>query len=121
MADIGFLRQRAKSIPDDTTRRAVLDIVETLATQTSLGAPDHQKKATNFQAFYLEGTTSTTADQEFSMVHGLKRTPVVVLQVLNPQSVDARMVRLKTTRAADTNRIYLSSPDAGAAITVLVE
>lgn len=121
MADVGYLRRVAKSVPDEATRKALLAYAESLAVELDFGAPDHQQKARNFQMYFVEGTTSTTVDQEFSIVHGLKRNPVLVFQALNPQTVNTQAVRLKVTRAADSNRLYLSSPDAGAPITLLVQ
>ena len=123
MPDIGDLRRLAQGVPDQTTRRVLTEIAELLVGRggVEVGVPEHQTRSKNWASYYLTGTTSTTADQEFSIAHGLGRAPYVILPVLDAQTVNARAVRLKTTRAADSQRIYLSSPETGAAITLLVE
>lgn len=123
MSDIGDLRRLCQGIPDATTKRVMTEVVELLVGRggIQLGAPDHQTRAKNLTAYYLDGRTSTTADAEFSVLHGLGKTPYVALAVLPLDTVGARTVRLRTTRAADSQRIYLSSPDTDAPFTVLIE
>lgn len=86
-----------------------------------IGGVAHQEKAVNFRWIRLDGTTSTTANAEFSIVHGAGQTPLYVLPFAPLDSTGSWITRLKVTRVADANRIYLSSPDTNAAFSVLVE
>jgi hypothetical protein len=85
------------------------------------GPIEHQKRAENFAGVYLDTTTATVADDEFNVAHGLGGKPRVMWQVLDPQALGAKVVRLEVSRIADERRIYLRSPEAGAAITLYVE
>lgn len=85
------------------------------------GPVEHQTRTENFAGIYLNVTTSSTADAEFSVAHGLPATPKVMWPVLDPYVVGSRAVRLEVSRAADSRRIYLRSPEASAAITLYVE
>lgn len=85
------------------------------------GRPGHQEQAENLQAVFLQGTTPAVANTEFSIEHGLATTPYLVIPVLDLQTVGSTVVRLQVSRAPDERRIYLQSPDASAAITVLCE
>lgn len=85
------------------------------------GAVAHQQRAENFAGVFLNSTTSSTANDEFNVAHGLPTTPKVVWQVLNPASTGSRIVRLEVARAADGQRLYFRSPEASAPITLYVE
>jgi len=121
--DIGDLRRLVGGVQDQNTKRILTDLVETMFGRGGVqwGAVDHQQRAKNFTGFYLEGTTSTTADAEFSIAHGLGAKPYVALQVLPLDSTGGQIVRLRTTRIADSQRVYLASPDTGKPITIYVE
>lgn len=121
--DIGDLRRLVAGVPDPTTKRILTELVETMFGRggVQFGAVSHQARAKNLTGFYLEGTTSTTADSEFSIAHGLGRTPYIALQVSPLDTVGAKQVRLRVTRAADSQRIYLASPETAAPVTLLVE
>lgn len=86
-----------------------------------VGLPGHQKPAENFSWIELDFVTSTTAGQEFSIAHGLSSPPRVAFPCLDLTSSGTQLVRLRTTRAADAKRVYLSSPDTNAAATIFVE
>ena len=85
------------------------------------GPVEHQKRAENFAGVYLNATTGTVADSEFTVAHGLQGKPRVMWQVLDPQAVGAKVVRLEVSRAADLRRVYLKSPETSAPITLYVE
>lgn len=106
---------------EDKMRLALRYAFEHVIDQGQIGAIGNQEKATNFRWYRLDGTTSTTANAEFTVAHGLGVAPHHFLPYVPVTSSGAQMVRLKATRAADATRLYLSSPDTGAAFSVLVE
>ena len=121
MADKGFIRTLTASIPDQTTRRVVQQSFEHVLDNMRLGVPEHQTRAVNSQQYWLVGTTSTSANTEFSLEHGLPSAPRYLIPTLDLSQPGAKIVPLTVTRAADARRIYLSSSDTNASITVLVE
>ena len=78
-------------------------------------------RAENAQLYALSGTTSGTANAEFSIAHGLSSAPYLLIPILALDTVGQQLVPLKVTRAADSQRIYLSSSVTSAPIRVLVE
>lgn len=85
------------------------------------GPISHQTKSENFQAYYVLSTTASTANDEFSVTHGLGRTPYLIVPVLPLDQVGAKTVRLQVSRAADGQRVYLKSPEVSAPIALLIE
>src|SRR5688572_754728 len=120
MADVAFI-EAAFGGTDKETKKASVEAFRYVLGNLNLGAPEEARRSKNFQWYWFSATTSSVANQEFSIAHGLQRTPSVIIPVLNVANVGARIVNLQVTRAADMNRIYLSSPSTSAAITVLVE
>ncbi len=121
MADKGYIRTLTASIPDATTRRVVQQAFEHVLDNFRLGVPEHQTRAVNSQQYWLSGTTSSVASQEFSIAHGLPATPRYVLPVLDVSQAGAQLVPLEVARVADGQRVYLKSTSTSAAITLLVE
>lgn len=122
MANIGDIRGLLGGIPDPTTRRILVEAFELVMGKGGLtfGDPDHQRRATNFRATYQAVTTATSTG-EFSLVHGMESAPTVAIPVLDVGQPGAQLVSLQVTRAADSKRIYLTSPSTGARVTLLVE
>lgn len=121
MADIGYLRSLAKAIPDPTTQKAVLQIVEHLGGTLAFGAVDPmKKKATNFQMFHQPSTTAASTG-EFTIAHGMDTVPQIAIPVLDLSQVGAKIVPLEVTRVADSRRLYLKSTSTGAVFSLLVE
>jgi hypothetical protein len=85
-----------------------------------MGVPDHQTRATNFQAYFEQSTTASDTG-EFSFAHGLGQTPHLAIPVLDLSQPGARMVPLEVSRAADGRRVYLKSTSTSAPMMVLVE
>jgi len=120
MADASYIKSLFGSTPDAVKQAAEAAFTYLLG-NLRLGPFTQSKRATNFQWYWLSGTTHADANTEFSVAHGLGRTPYIVLPVLPLDQVNARTVSLQVTRAADANRIYLSSASTSAAIALLVE
>ncbi len=78
-------------------------------------------RGANLRWFPLSATTPSTPFEEFSIPHGIGTTPYNLIPCLPLDGVGGRMVDLSVTRAADVQRVYLSSSVADAPITVFVE
>lgn len=106
---------------DSLIKKALIAVFDYVLKNLRFGRPGHQEKTENFQASYVEGTTHSTADTEFSILHGRETAPYLAIPVLDLQAVGSRMPVLEVTRAADANRIYLSSPEEDIPITLYLE
>lgn len=120
MSDIGALRSFLGGLPSDI-KQAMTNYTNYGFKNIRVGLPGHQKPAENFSWSQCDGTTSTTANQEFTIAHGLSAPPRVAFPCVDLTSSGTQMVRLRTTRPADSKRLYLSSPDTNAAFTIFVE
>jgi hypothetical protein len=120
VADIAYIKSVFGGTPDAVKRAADQAFTYVLGNLT-LGAPEEARRAKNFQWYWFSATTSSVANQEFSIAHGLGRVPNVIIPVLPLNTVGARVVDLSVSRAADAQRVYLKSSSTSAPITVLVE
>lgn len=120
MADIGLLRQKAKAIPDPTTRSLMVEIVEELNRLAFGGVDTDNPKATNF-ALYHQAATTGGSTSEFSLAHGMDRTPHLAILTLDLTQPGATLVPLEVGKAADGRRIYLKSTSTGRPFSLLVE
>lgn len=75
------------------------------------GPVDHQKKAGNFDAFWVNSTTAASTG-EFNVAHGMGRAPYLAKVVMDLTAVGAGMPILRVSRAADGQRVYFKA-DAG--------
>ena len=121
MADATYLSQLVRPLDkDDALSRAFHAAFDGAIT---FGRPLGQ--STNHALIFLEGRTHETANTEFSIQHGLNRVPYALhLQSLpldGNGSIGFSIVPLTVTRAADAQRIYLSSSVEDARIRVGVE
>lgn len=120
MADIAYIKSVFGGTPD-AVKKAAEQAFTYLLGNLTLGAPEEARRSKNFQWYWFSGTTSSSANTEFSIAHGLGRVPGVVIPVLPLSEVGSQIVPLTVSRAADVNRIYLKSSSTSAAFTVLVE
>lgn len=120
MAQVSYINQVLAGFPADQ-RKALQLAFEYVLTNLRFGQPDSTERAENLQLYYFDATTPAVANTEFSIAHGLASAPYNMLQVLPVGVVGKQIVPLRVTRAADGNRIYLSSSVASAAITVAIE
>lgn len=120
MADIGLIESELGGLPADL-KRALMASFRYVLGNLSFGAiSDERTRATNFQAYYVSGTTPAVAQTEFSLAHNLGTTPNVLFPVAALNQVGAQIVPLTIARAADAKRIYLKSSASSAPITVMV-
>ena len=120
MATPGYVDVLLNSL-DAPLKVAFKQVFDYVLRNLRFGPVVHQARTENFQAYYLTGTTPADANQEFSIAHGLGRVPYVLMPVASLDSVGQALVPLTVSRAADANRIYLTSSSTSAAIAVLVE
>jgi hypothetical protein len=121
MADLGYVNSLLSAIPDATTKRVMQDVCKHILTNLRFGVPEHQTRAVNHQAYWLNSTTPATANEEFSIAHGLPSTPHYALPVLELDKPGAQTVSLTVSRAADSKRVYFKSASTSAPILLLVE
>jgi hypothetical protein len=96
---------------DDPIKKSFTNIFRYLVPNTKWGPISHQAKSENFGGVYLQSTTATSTS-EFSIVHGLGRTPYLMAPVADLTAVGSGMPTLRVSRAADGSRVYLKA-DAG--------
>ena len=120
MATAGFVEALLGSL-DANTRKAFRAVFDYILRNLRIGQPIHGTPSENFQGYFYEATTDAVANTEFSIAHGLGKTPYLVLPVLPLNTVGAKIVPLTVTRAADASRIYLSSSATSAAVVLYVE
>ena len=120
MASKGYIESLLNALPDDV-KTPVTQAFRHVMDNLSLGLPDPAKRATNFRWYRFDATTSSVANTEFSIHHGQGSLPLVCWPVMFLDSSGGQVVRLKVTKPADAQRIYLSSPDTSASISMLAE
>lgn len=120
MADIGAVRGYLGGLPTEM-KLALTNVFTYTLKNIRVGLPGHQKPAENLSWLQLDGTTSTTANQEFSIAHGMQAAPRVAFPCLDLTSSGTQLVALTTTRPADSRRVYFKSAVTNAAFTIFVE
>ena len=120
MANASYVASLVGNLPAEH-KLAWKRVADYVLANLRFGPVAHQTRTENLQAYYLTATTPATANQEFSIAHGLHRTPYVLLPVLSLDSVNQAIVPLSVSRAADDYRVYLKSSSTSAAIAVMVE
>lgn len=110
MAQIGFVTSLLGGL-DAGLKRALTEIFQYILPNNRFGPVAHQTKSESFQAFYVNSTTAASTS-EFSILHGIGRTPYVAVPVIPLDQVGAKTVLLTVSRAADAQRVYLKA-DAG--------
>lgn len=120
MASKGYVETLINALPEGV-KNGVTSAFRYVLDNLAIGLPDSGKRATNFRWYRFDAVTSSVANTEFSIHHGQGASPLVCFPVMFLDSSGGQIVRLKVTRAADAQRIYLSSPDTGASLSVLAE
>lgn len=119
MANIGYVESVLGPLPaahKGPLKSAFEHVIKDLA----FGPFEDGARVTNLQAVWLTGTTSTTANQEVSVLHGLERTPSFAVPVLPLATVNSQAPVLTVTRAADGTRVYVSSASTNVTFALLV-
>jgi hypothetical protein len=120
MASKGYVETLLNALPDNV-KGPVTNAFRHVLDNLSIGVPDPMKRSVNFRWTRFDAVTSSVANTEFSIHHGLGQVPLLCLPVAWLDSSGGQMVTLKITRPADAQRVYLSSPSTGASVSLLVE
>jgi len=120
VADKGYVGTLLNALPD-SAKNVVTQAFRYVLDNLSIGQPEDMQRAVNFRWYRFNSTTSRVANTEFSIHHGQGTKPISCWPVMFLDSSGGQLVRLKVTRAADAQRIYLSSPDTGASVSILAE
>jgi len=121
MATLGFVETLLNGLPDATTKVVLKQVFTEILKFERFGPLLHQEPTQVGQRVYLESTTPSTADKEFSIVHGLGRPPYLAVKVLPLDSSGYEDVPLINSRSADAQRLYLRSTSSRAAFFLMVE
>lgn len=109
MAASGGAETLLNGLKDDV-KRVLVEYTRFFLPNLRIG-PLETAKAENFSAFKITSTSGTSTG-EFSVEHGMGRTPYLAIPVVDLSAVGSRFLQLSVTRAADDRRIYLK-PEAG--------
>jgi hypothetical protein len=120
MAQPSFIHALNGSLPQDI-KRSQQQVWDYALANLRFGQPEAEERSENLQAYYYAATTPAVANTEFSIPHSLGRAPYLLIPVLPLNDVNAQIVPLTVSRAADSARIYLKSSATSAPIRVLVE
>ena len=120
MANASYVKSLFGGI-DATLKRALDQAWDHILTKNlRFGRPTHMEASENLRGYFYTATTPAVADTEFTIAHGLGVVPYLLIPVLALDE-GAKLVRLTVTRSADASRVYLSSPDTNAPVTILLE
>lgn len=111
MASLGFIKTLLNGIEDVKTRQVLTSCFEEVMRQARIGDSD---KAENFAWFQVEGVTSSVANQEFSVLHGMEVAPNRFIPSIRLDTVGAQLVPLVMSRAPDNRRAYFKSSSTSA-------
>lgn len=120
MANAGYVTSLLGGL-DPEDRASWKRVWDHVLADIAFGAAEDREAAENLRGHFYTSTTPSTANTEFSVAHGLGAAPRLAFPVLPLNTVNAQSVNLKVTRAADSQRIYLSSPSTAAVIFLYVE
>ncbi len=122
MADLGRISSLINSFPVEL-RPPMLRLFQAFLKDLRFGhsTGSQPDPLMNFAGGFFQATTPHVAGTEFSIAHGFGRTPYLAVPCLPLDQVGASVVPLQVTRAADANRIYLSSTFADTAFTIMCE
>lgn len=117
MASKGYIDTLLNALPAEI-KRVLVPAFQYQSDNWKVGT---SARATNAQWYRIESTTASVAGTEFSVKHGLGAAPHTLIPILNLQEQGAQLVPLTVSRAADAERVYLSSTHASAVISFFVE
>lgn len=121
MADQGYVEALLAGLEDGGQRRVFSAIFKYVLKSIRFGRAEDEMPSTNLGGGFFAATTPGVANTEFSIVHSFGHPPYLLIPVLPLDQVGATIVPLRVERAADNNRIYLSSSETDQPIIVFLE
>ena len=107
MASLGGIEALLGSL-EASTKKVLTEVVRALVPNLRIGPLD-VAKAENFAAYKITSTTAASTG-EFSVEHGIGRTPYLAQQIVDLSVIGAGLgVPLTVTRAADERRLYFKT------------
>ena len=122
MADYGEIQTIINGFPENL-RPKMLEFAKAVL-KMRFGHPTgttSSEKLVNFSGAFLHGTTPATPGDEFTIAHDIGRAPYFGLIGLRFDAVGSSVVPLTVSRAADNHRVYLTSTEANAPVTLFAE
>jgi hypothetical protein len=122
VADSGFIESEIKSLPVEL-RAKMLRIFRAFLKDIRFGHPtgDVPDPMVNMAGGFYHGTTPATPGNEFTIAHGFGRVPYLAVPVLRLDAVGSSLVSLTVSRAADDKRVYFTSTEASAPVSLAIE
>lgn len=124
MSSTGYLESLLNPLPADQ-RRTWIGFVREAFKTFRFGAPlttDGKTASENFGGSLVTFTTSSSANAENAVAHGLDgRTPTMLIPVLPLGVEDATVPQWTVTRAADRTFFYVSCASTSVVVGVYVE
>lgn len=117
MASKGQAETLLNGLPPDT-RKIFINLVRYLLSWYAIG---NQTKAENFAWYRIQGQTSSNANTEFSVVHGMDHIPSKLIPTVDLSVVNSQLVPLVVSRVPDATRVYLKSSSTGAVFEAYLE
>lgn len=130
MAAPGSVEAILSSIPDPQLQRAMKNLFRYILTNlafgratgsTSQSAASTAVPSENLVGGYFTATTPGVANQEFAVAHSFGHAPYLAVPVLPLDQVNASMVQLTVSRAADASNVYFKSPATSQPIYLYIE
>lgn len=121
MADYANIETMLAGLSDVDQRKILNAVFKYLLKDIRLGRAVDGDPAQNFAGGFFLATTPSVANEEFTIPHTFGRKPYLCIPVLPLDAVNAKIVRLQVSRAADAQRIYLKSPETDAEIYLYLE
>ena len=117
MASLGQVETLLNSLADDV-RKTLVNVFRYSMKWSAIG---NQTKAENFAWYRVTGTTSSNANTEFSVVHGMDHPPAKLIPTLDLTVINSQIVPLTVSKASDGVRVYLKSSSTGASFEAYLE
>lgn len=119
MAALGGLETLLGGL-EANTRKVMTTLLRNLVPYLRFGPVDSGTKCENFQGYSLTSTTAASTG-EFSIAHGMGRSPYRIMPCVDLVSSGGQLIPLQVTRPADASRIYLKSSVTNAVFSLYVE
>lgn len=123
-ADLGYVDSEITGLPAEQRpvhKRIWQHVLKLSKMRFGRCNADQAEVSQNMAGALMSATTDAVANTEFSVAHNLDAAPYLLVPVLPLDIVNAEIVRLKVTRAADSKRIYLSSPETSRTVFFFLE
>lgn len=121
MADQGYVESLLSGLQDSTLRKIMSTVFRYVLKDIRFGRAEDGVVSVNMGGGFYRSTTPSVANREFTIRHSFGRPPYLLIPVLPLDQVGATIIPLRVERAADDNRIYLSSSETDQPVVVYLE